>query len=385
MTAVLKPGLPNVDYYAPDFSIEVEGEELDPTTNGDILELKVVMDMDNMTSFDMTLSNWDDRTLFFKYSDTDTFNVGNRIHVKMGYAGELVSMVTGQISSMTPQFPDSGPPTLTVGGLDGLFKLRDRKPARDEITKYQKITDIEIAKAIAERNNLKIKTVESPADNVEHPEVIQKNQDDASFLMERAKRIDYDVFIVTDPDTDQSTLHFVPPTDGRDSNSIKVYQFRWGQNLISFSPTINLSRQVGSVTVRGWDDRTKQAIVVTAKPENLPNAKTGTADGKSGPKQAQDAMPGKNEIVVDYPVRSREEAEKLAQGLLAERAYEFITGNGEVIGLPDLRPGDNIELLDLGTRFSGAYYVKKVEHVINNSGYRSRFEVRRVFDGAKQP
>ena len=77
------------------------------------------------------------------------------------------------------------------------------------------------------------------------------------------------------------------------------------------------------------------------------------------------------------PSLSEQEARELAISLLRERAYEFITGSGEVIGLPDLRPGDNLELDGLGRRFSGTYYVKKVEHTIGGSGFTSRFEVRR--------
>ena len=74
-SSILKSGLPGTDYYAPDFRLEVEGAQLDPITHGDVLELKVVMDMDNMASFDFTISNWDDRTVSFKYSDSDTFSV----------------------------------------------------------------------------------------------------------------------------------------------------------------------------------------------------------------------------------------------------------------------------------------------------------------------
>ena len=373
---------PSVDYYAPDFRVEIEGEELDPESNGDVLEVKVSMDMDNMASFDLTINNWDDKTVDFKYSDKSTFDVGNRVHIKMGYAGELLSMVTGQISRMTPIFPESGASTLTVGGLDGMFKLRDRKPEEGEVTKYQNMSDIEIAGAIAERNGLGINTTPSPEGNTVHDEVVQKNQDDASFIMERAKRIDYDVFVVTDPESGKSTLNFINPSDGRDSKKIRVYQFRWHQSLINFTPTINLSRQVSHITVRGWDDRTKQAIVATAGPDDLPGAGK-NKKGKSGPQAVAGTMPNKKEIVVDYPVNSEEEAHKLAKSLLAERAYEFITGNGQVIGIPDLRPGDNIELFDLGKRFDGSYYVKRVEHVINDSGYKTQFEVRRVFDGVK--
>jgi phage protein D len=55
-----------------------------------------------------------------------------------------------------------------------------------------------------------------------------------------------------------------------------------------------------------------------------------------------------------------------------------------VIGIPDLRPGDNIELQGLGKRFSGAYYVTKVEHSLGNNGYLTQFEVRSLTDGGIQ-
>src|SRR5690349_20343504 len=107
-------GLPPTDYYAPNYKIEVEGTELDPDSKGDVLELKVVMDIDNMTSFEMNINNWDDKTIDFKYSDEKTFDIGNRVHVQMGYADRLLSIVRGQISTLSPKFPDSGSPTISV-------------------------------------------------------------------------------------------------------------------------------------------------------------------------------------------------------------------------------------------------------------------------------
>jgi phage protein D len=137
---------------------------------------------------------------------------------------------------------------------------------------------------------------------------------------------------------------------------------------------------VSQVTVRGWDPATKQAIVVTATADDLP----GSGSGTSGPQEAQKSLGNRQDVVVDAVVTSEEEARELAISLLRERAYEFITGNGEIVGLPDLRPGDNMDLDGLGRRFSGSYYVKKVEHTIGSSGFRTRFEVRRVFDGGTQ-
>ncbi len=380
--SVLRSGLLSTDYYAPDFRVEVEGVELDPTTHGDIVELKVVMDMDNMTSFDFTINNWDDRRVAFKYSDSDTFDVGKYVHVLMGYAGKLLSMVSGQIATMSPHFTEKEATTLTVGGLDGMFRLRNRKAAEGETTKYENMTDSQIAKSIAERNGLTPVVTETTE---KYREVVQKNQDDATFLMERAKRIGFDCFVYTAPAGGKSDLYFVKPSDGRDASTIRVYQFAWGESLISFQPTINLSHQVGKITVRGWDSRLKQAIVATVSAKDLEDVdKSGggkAKGGKSGPETAAAAMDGKHDVVVDAKVSTQEEARRYAVALLTERAGLFVTGTGESIGLPDLRPGDNVELSRLGKRFDGTYYVTKVEHLINESGYRTKFDVRKYRDG----
>lgn len=380
--SVNQPGLPT-DYYAPDYRIEIEGQELDPKSKGDILEVKVVMDMENMTSFEFNVNNWDDKTFFFKYSDkpTDpkqvTYDLGNRVHVKMGYAGNLLSMARGQITTLAPKFPESGSPTISISGLDGMLKLRDRKPTEKDIKKFVNQTDSDIATIIAQRNGLDVKVTKTTE---KHDLVVQKNQDDAQFIMERAKRIDFDCFVQTDPDTGKDTLYFVKPTDGRSSDKIRVYEFEWGKNLINFSPQLTISRQVSKVTVRGWSAELKDVFEYTAEPKDLPGG-GGNGKGTSGPEAAEKQLNGKQEVVVDAPVTSQEEAKKLAISLLAERAYEFITGSGQVIGLPDLRPGDNVFLKNLGKRFSGEYYVKKVEHSLGNNGYTTNFDVRRVYDG----
>ena len=246
--SLLSPGIPSTDYYAPDYKIEVEGQEIDPESKGDVLDLKVTMDIANLTHFDMTVNNWDDKTLSFKYSDTTTFDLGNRVHVQMGYAGGLLSMVQGLITSLTPKFPESGPPTLAIGGEDRMVKLKDRKPRDGEQKKFVNQSDSDIVQVIATRNGL-IPKVQQTAEK--HDIVVQKNQDDAAFLMERAKRIDYDCFIGVDPDTGLDALYFQSPTDARDGKKVRVYVFEWGKSLINFNPTLSLNKQVGKVTVKG--------------------------------------------------------------------------------------------------------------------------------------
>lgn len=368
-------GLPATDYYAPDYKIDVEGQQLDENTKGDVLDLKVTMDLDNLTHFDITVNNWDDQHLTFKYSDTQTFDLGNRVHVQMGYAGGLRSMVHGLITSLSPRFPDSGPPTLVVGGEDRMVKLKDRKPKDGEQKKFVNKKDSEIVQIIAQRNGLGTKQIQDSSET--HDLVMQKNQDDAAFLMERARRIDYDCYIVVDPDTGQDALYFGSPSDARDGSKVRVYQLKWGESLINFNPSLSLNRQVGKVTVKCWDPTTKSLLKYTASPSDLPTS----GSGENGPSAIQTRFHDREDIVVDQPVTSQQEAKALAIALLRERAYSYITASGQVIGLPDLRPGDNIEVCGLGKRFSGTYYVTKVEHSLGNSGYLTTFDVRNYNDG----
>ncbi len=375
MAATLPSGLPHVDYYAPGFRVEIDGKQLAPQTNGDILSLSVKMDLEQMTSFDMTVANvatFKSAREVFKYSDGDRFDIGRRVHIKMGYADALLSMVTGQITSVAPKFPQSGSPTLTVSGQDGMFRLKDRRPEEGESIQYLDKQDWEIAEVIAQRNNLRANVTRA---GPMHHEVIQRMTDDATFLKERAARIDFDCHVLTDPVSGEATLHFVKPNDGRGGGRIEAFELRWGENLLHFTPTINLSEQVASVTVHGWDPETKLPIVAQAGPDDLPQQPDA---GESGPRVAERTQSGKQDVVVDAPVASQQEAFELARSLLLKRAYRFITGSGQIIGKPELRPGHSLSMSGLG-RFDGAYYVTRVEHQIDSSGYLTTFETRRMY------
>ncbi|NBH08772.1 phage late control D family protein [Amycolatopsis sp. SID8362] len=390
-----QPELADPDGYAPEFEVVVEGLTLDPATKNDILDVKVHRDIDEMSGFDLELNNWDDVALKFKYSDSKDLRIGAHVSVRLGYADRLLTVATGKISTLAPKFPDSASPTISITCVDGLLDLKDRKPTKAEDKNFVNKTDWEIAEQIARRNHLAFETThEGPR----HDLVVQKNQSDAQFLVERAKRIDFDCYLLPDPHTGVQTLYFIKPTDGRDSRPIRLFRLAYapglasgpsGQppglvpNLLDFTPTMTLSDQVSKLTVHGWDPVKAEPIEYVATKDDLPGGQN-SADGQSGPEAASAAAGDRQEVVVDAPVLSQEEAKELAISLLRERAYEFITATGRVAGLPELRPGDNLEIFGLGTRFSGTYFVKRVEHALNSSGFFTTFTGRRIFQGDKQ-
>jgi phage protein D len=384
---VLLPGLPDVRYYAPRARVEVNGHELEPEVVADLLSVSVTLEVDQLASFSLTINNWDPgappgpdrRRPQFKYSDSDLFDVGHSLRVYLGYADRVLPMVRGIITSLAPHFSDAGASTLSVTGQDSLVLLRDRKPAGHEARKFVGKTDGEIAEVIARRNQL-VPRVDKTGEP--HPIVMQRDLDDLQFLMERAKRIDFDCFIVHDPDAPPGQgdeLHFRRPSDGRDAQATRVFQLEWGKNLIAFDPQITIARQVAAVTVRGWDPATKQAIVGRAGVDDLP--RRGRGAGKTGPTLTRDRLRDKQDVVVDRPVHSKREADELARAILLDRAYDYLTGSARCIGQPEMRPGDNVQLAGLGRRFDGEYYVKKTTHTFGGAGYTTEFELRALHDG----
>lgn len=375
MSAVTQPQ--NLDEtYAPAFQVFVNQKELSPESKGDVLSLKVDLDIDNFDRFELNLNNWVEAGIDekreqpgFKYTgnlDTDApkIDVGDTVLVKLGYKDRLVTVIQGKVQTLSPKFPESGSPTITVSGLDRLHDLSLHKPGKNEQKNFRGKTDWEIAQIIANRNHLQAEvTREGPANG----DLWQRDLDDAAFLMERAKKLDFDLFVQPD-DQGVDTLYFVKPS--RD----KGYSFVWGENLSSFNPTVNAARQVQSVTVRGWSPKSKAVIEYKAEAKDLPEFQ-----GKGSAKSGAD-LPGRTgDMVVDFPVSSKEEAQKLAKSLLADRAYWFVTGEGKVIGVPDLRPAQLIELKGLGPRFTGNYEVRTVSHSFGSDGYSTNFSVRKLY------
>lgn len=359
--------LPATDYFAPWFVVEIEGREVRPARRADVTQVKVSLAIGELSSCELELNNWDETAFDFR----GDFEVGRTVKVKLGYTDYFTTVFFGQVTRLAPRFPDAGPPSMTVTCLDALVKLKGRQPKDNESRKYENKTDVEIARQIADRHGMGFVGTLAP-DLQPVPLVWQKNQDDASFLMERARRIDFDCFIVHG-DSGNDTLYFVQPSDGRSADHTKTYVLEYQKNLTSFTPAMDASEQVSKVTVRGWSASNKQLITATATRADLPENK-----GKSGPQVAQQDF-GDKEAIVEASVTSEDEARRLAVSLLRDRAYQFITGDGQMIGLPNLRPGHNLEIQNVGKLFSGAYYVKSCEHVIGERGYTTSFKVRKYF------
>lgn len=364
------------DFYVPQFEVRIRSRKLPQNVVYDVTQVSYKDSLTEVDSFEITLSNlWDHATGCFKYSDGPLFDPDpdQELTLWMGYRGTigLVLMITGEINGLRPSFPESGQSTLVVSGQNRLHRLARRKQVSDT---YEKMTDSEMAKRVAQRLGMKLVIDPNASQKEEkHDYVLQDNQYDIIFLMERARRIGYEVYVKEQGENgraEENELHFKPS----DSVKRRSYILTYGESLIQFTPNLTTANQVEKVTVRGWDRNKKQPITGTATRAELATRGVGQAGGQD---KLDKAIQGHEEVITDRPVRSDNDAKQMARQTLENIAKDMVKGSGSTIGLPYLRAGTVVELRGLGRRFSGHYFVTGTTHTIGDGGYTTQFECRR--------
>jgi uncharacterized protein len=352
---------------APGFQVEVNGVGVKADVAAAITDLSVTSEPDTLDHCALTLANpYPALRWTHEPRDADVFREGNGLTVDLGYGKQLKRIFDGEITAISPSFPESGTPTVRIEAYTRLHRLRGAPQTRT----FVGMTDREIAQKVADELKLKL---DADDPGVVHPYVIQFNQTDLAFLLERARRIRYEVRV------DERTLRFKRGGEGRQQALSLVWGATAGtppgesaEPLRSFNPTMNTLRPVDHVIVRGHDPKKNEPIEARA---GAGDADATTGNDRTGVSVSAGAFGARGQTVVDRPVASRTEAANLARALYTRRALEFVTGSGTAVGLPELTAGRVVRLLGLG-RFSGRYYVTQSTHTIGSGGYLTSFSAR---------
>src|SRR5215472_12122090 len=225
------------NFYVPQFEIKIEGVGLPRDVLRDVTQITYKDSIKEIDNFEITVNNWDAGTKTFKYVGAETADTVRRderyrlfepcnkeVEVRMGYFGDLRLMLKGTFTTMEPNFPSGGAPTLNVRGLNVLHKLRTKqytyawtKKKESQIAKsFETLPDPENKKK--KRFPLPIEIDENALGREEELEyVAQNNQYDIEFLLGRARRIGYVVFIKEEEKKDSRVIKprrlFFGPSD----------------------------------------------------------------------------------------------------------------------------------------------------------------------------
>src|SRR5512138_2963741 len=289
-----------------------------------------------------------------KLIDSGPFDLTKTVKIEADTEdGNTVTLIEGEITALEPEFAEGMEASLVVRGYDKSHRLYRETKSIAHLNKK----DSDLAEDIARTHGLQSQ-VDSTTTVYDH--IFQDNQSDLGFLMRRAWRIGYECFVSED------TLYFRKPPSEEASLSLT-----WGDDLVSFRPSLNLAEQVDEVIVKGWDIDKQTAIVGRAQKGNLyPEI----GEEKDGADWAQSFDTGKR-VIVDESVVNQAEADILAAARLDEISGTFGAAEGEAFRRPDIQAGRAIEFKNLGKRFSGTYLVTRATHIYTPEGFRTIIHV----------
>jgi phage protein D len=353
------------DFYAPSFAIRLGRNDLMRDLLVTVSQIEVDLVLGTASRFSFTISDCYSHKLhaFRSGRGEDVLTLlafGAEVEICLGYgdAKSTPAALSGFITEITTSFPEGGSPELSIAGYDHGFAMTMGKNSRT----WSEARDSDAAREIASFNNLDavIETTKGKLAQIE-----QNQEGDWQFLKKLADRNHFELYV-----DERRRLHFAPPDD----KATEVVRLVYGQGLLSFKPEANLAGQISRVEVYGWDHNKKDTIIGRAS-AGEESGLTGKSAGQYLNTFVRD--PDKRPTLrIRQPVFTQAEADQRAKAALNERAKQFLTGEGETIGLPEIRPDRNVELDNLGVPFSKTYYVQEATHKIDSNGYRTRFKVK---------
>ncbi|HLP90626.1 MAG TPA: VgrG-related protein [Nostocaceae cyanobacterium] len=342
----------------------IDGSEAPKDLMEDLLELSVEESLHLPGTFTIVIKNdykpgsSEDKA----WKHQDLFAIGKK--VKIGYTSSTTDnpefssekdeyVLEGEITAIEAEFNKDSQAPIVVRGYDVAHRLHRGRFNRS----FQNVTDSDVVNQVIGEVGIAAGTVTSTS--IVHEYVFQENQSNMEFLRERAARLGFELYV------QDGKLNF------REPKKDQALSLKWLQDIHNFRVRVTSAEQVSSVEVRGWDYSQKRAIVTTANKEQVVT-KTGSGTGS----ETSTKFSTQPKItVVDQPVFSTNEAQKIAQSLCNELGGEYIYADAEALGNPQIRPGRVIQLKEMGN-YDGDYYVTETRHQYMDSKYVTEFSVR---------
>jgi phage protein D len=321
----------------------------------------VEQDIDTPWMATVTLNNTSD------HNWSNNAKLGDTLEIKIGPDTSKADLVfDGEVVGIEPVYDAGGETRVVLRAFDRGHRLTRGRKSRT----YEKMTDADIISKIAGENSLTAKTTSDV--NIKYDHVYQHNMTDWEFILQRAARIDYEVFV------EKKDLNFRKRDVSKDSGITVKFDAQAEYSLQRFTPRLTSAGLVQEVNVRAWDPAKKEEVLGKA---TAPQSKLG---GTDGPSAANSPFGKKFYYDVDIPVATVAEANAIAKAKLEELSLSFITGEGVMFGHPKVKAGMVVTIECGDQRFNGKYYLIGVSHRYTHEhkgggkgGYLTYFRVRR--------
>ncbi|MCA1666731.1 MAG: VgrG-related protein [Thermomicrobia bacterium] len=290
--------------------------------------------------------------------DSESYDPGKKLVVKLGYGSDASKVFDGEIVELEPSFGGAGV-RLVIRAFDLLHRLsRGRK-----VKSFLNMTDQDIISQVLSAHAMTFQYTNSKGPGQVHEQVVQNSQTDLDFVRSRAALIGCHCYAAG------ATVHCVAPKQGSPVATIDE------GSLISFRPRLTTVDQVSKVTVRGWKQKTKEAVVGTFEGASVTD--TVEVNRKNGAKFVATTPDGTQEhLVTDWVVDNQDQAQYIAEALATSLSGRFVQAEGVTIGFAGIAAGTWIAIKDVGDRYSGTFFVTNALHQFDaRSGYNTEYTI----------
>ncbi|APU22238.1 VgrG-related protein [Actinoalloteichus sp. GBA129-24] len=290
--------------------------------------------------------------------------IGTRLTVSVSTVRDRgrTTLFAGEVTALELDSDETGSFTV-VRATSRVHRLfRGRK-----VVAFRNMTASDIIRKVARGAGLRVGRIQ--ADSITYPHLSQAGVSDWDFLQDLAR--EHGAMVTMD---DEERLEFVRLDPAARAPSPTTSSLRdplvleYGRNLVALRAAVTSADQVTGVEVRGWDVKTKTALVGRAAAVTSDTVLPGLS-----PATASAAFGGSPRLLVtDTPYRTQAETGAAVRALAASASAGFGELEAVVLGNPRLRAGVPVALGNVGPAFSGRFTVTAAQHVLEpGGGYRT--------------
>ena len=321
---------------------------------------------------------------------------GMDVEVELGTDDDHAVVFRGRIYKVDGTFPTEQTPTLKLQAYDPSMRMGLRK--RNRVWADMALSDIVNAIASDYFTNLDVQVMGDP--KFRGNGIRQQEETDLAFLLRLAATYGCILYVTAGDEDD--TFHFLAQyTAMTIAPAVTVYYGRSDvdNRLLSFQSSVEAAeielprvlsgidfdagrpteltttdvRDAGTIKDRFFDENL--SAFATDKPDKASKlAQLITSASASQAALRTDLGTSVREATPTFLTEDDQRA--LSQNQFST-SLRGMRASGSTVGIRQLVAQTNIEIGDVGGRFSGTWFLSQVRHILDGQGYRSEFECRR--------
>jgi Rhs element Vgr protein len=289
----------------------------------------------------------------FPIMESNEFSLGTSIKIELGYGTGEDSEVAfqGVIAQVDVHTSSAGQPLFIVRCVDLAFKMT----LNNQYYLYDNKKDSDLIKDIVDRHEVKTGKIESST--YTHPTVVQFGLNDWDFLLSRAKKIGYIVYV------EKGEIFVKEP-----ESSKKSFKVTFGKDIIKQQLSLTANMIFSSVVAESWNATDQKLRSEEANKVNLPKQGDKSTETKKIAAEFADAP----QKVLTHADLDTSVISDFASGQLLVSELNKINGYIIVPGSNGPKLDSAVEVLKMGNYFTGDGYISGIEHYVKDGKWTTK-------------